>query len=221
DDSCDFAGRYVHKMWNLTEVMQGCSKKCLNEMWSHGLQLIGGYAQNGLVEKSLESFKEMQLAGIKPDSSTFASILPACVKLGDLEQGIEIHQKIIESGFFVGYVVVNALIDMYAKCGSIQKARKLFDKMHHPNVVSWNAMIAGYAMHGYSKDALKLFELMKHSGTNPDHVSFVCVLFACSHAGLVDEGCKYFNCMSDSYCIMPSMDHYVCMVDLLGRAGLS
>ncbi|XP_057869692.1 pentatricopeptide repeat-containing protein At3g26782, mitochondrial-like [Cryptomeria japonica] len=108
---------------------------------------------------------------------------------------------------------------MYAKCGSIQKARELFDKMNHPRKVSWNAMIAGYAMHGYGKDALKLFELMELSGSNPNHVSFVSVLFACSHAGFINDGCKYFNLMSCSYCIMPTIDHYVCMIDLLGRAG--
>ncbi|XP_059066135.1 pentatricopeptide repeat-containing protein At2g13600-like [Cryptomeria japonica] len=107
---------------------------------------------------------------------------------------------------------------MYAKCGSLNTARQLFDKLHQRNVISWNVMIAGYAENGFCKDALKLFELM-HSGTHPDRVSFTCVLLACSHVGLVDEGCKYFNSMSVTYCIMPIVDHYVCMVDLLGRAG--
>ncbi|XP_057848006.1 pentatricopeptide repeat-containing protein At3g26782, mitochondrial-like [Cryptomeria japonica] len=181
--------------------------------------IITGCAQNGLVEKALDLFKQMQLEGIKADSSTFASILPACGKLGVLENGTEIHQKIIEIGFLSDIVVVNSLIDMYAKCGNIQKARQVFDNMHQSNVVSWTAMIAGYAMHGYSMDALKLFELMKHSGTNPNHISFIAVLFACSHAGLVDVGCKYFNEISESCCITPTMDHYACMVDLLGRAG--
>ncbi|KAH9310480.1 hypothetical protein KI387_025515, partial [Taxus chinensis] len=181
--------------------------------------IIAGYAQNGLVEKALKIFQQMQLEDVKPNSTTFASILPAFAKLGALEQGLEIHQKIIESGFSSDVVVVNAQIHMYAKCGRIHKARELFDKIHNPNVISWTAMIAGYAMHGFSKDALEVFELMKHSGTNPNHISFVCILFACSHAGLVDDGCKYFNGMHDLYCIMPSMDHYVCMVDLLGRAG--
>ncbi|KAH9293478.1 hypothetical protein KI387_041321 [Taxus chinensis] len=179
---------------------------------------FSGYLQNELIDKALELFNQMQLEHVKPDSSTLASILPACAKLGALEQGMEIHQKIIESGFYSD-VVFTALIDMYAKCGSVLKARGLFDKMHHPGVVSWNAMLAGYAMHGHSKDALKLFELMNHSGTIPDHISFICILFACSHAGLVDDGCKYFIHMSDSYYLPPKMDHYVCMVDLLGRAG--
>ncbi|XP_059065244.1 pentatricopeptide repeat-containing protein At1g08070, chloroplastic [Cryptomeria japonica] len=180
--------------------------------------ILAGYAQNGFFDRALELFKQMQLADLKPDSSTFASILPACAKLGALEQGVEIHQKIIESGVLID-VVMTALIDMYAKCGSIQKARKLFDKIHHSHVASWNAMIAGYAMHGYSMDALKLFQIMKHSAVNPDDVSFICVLFACSHAGLVDVGCKYFTSMSDSYCIIVTIDHYICVVDLLGRAG--
>ncbi|XP_057866832.2 pentatricopeptide repeat-containing protein At3g26782, mitochondrial-like [Cryptomeria japonica] len=180
--------------------------------------IAAGYVQNGLVEKAVDIFKQMQLAGVKPDSSMFASILPAFAKLGALERGMEIHQKIIESMFLSDIVVVNALIDMYAKCGSIQKARDLFDNIDHPDVASWNAMISGYAMHGYSEDASKLFELMRRSGVELDHVSFVGILFACSHAGLVDEGCTYFNHMRYTYCILPSMDHYVCMVDLLGRA---
>ncbi|XP_057832181.2 pentatricopeptide repeat-containing protein At5g27110-like [Cryptomeria japonica] len=181
--------------------------------------LIAGYVQNGYLEKALETFKQMQLTGVKPDSTTFASILPACAKMGALEQGIDIHQGINDRGILSDVVVATALIDMYAKCGSIDKARELFDKMPERNVVSWNAMIAGYAQNGFCKDALKIFELMKHSGTYPDIVSFACVLCACSHVGLVDEGCTYFNHMSNSYCIIPTVDHYVCMVDLFARAG--
>ncbi|XP_057873990.1 pentatricopeptide repeat-containing protein At3g24000, mitochondrial isoform X1 [Cryptomeria japonica] len=181
--------------------------------------MIVGYAQNGFVEKALETFKEIQLEGVKPDSTTFTSILPACAKMGALEQGMGIHQNIIESGKFSDAEVLNALVDMYAKCGSIDKARDIFDKMPQRNVVSWNALIAGYAQNGLCKDALRMFELMKLSGTYPDIVSFGCVLFACSHASLVDEGCTYFNHMSNFYCITPTVDHYVCMVDLLARAG--
>ncbi|XP_057873045.2 pentatricopeptide repeat-containing protein At3g24000, mitochondrial-like [Cryptomeria japonica] len=181
--------------------------------------MIAGYAQNGSVEKALETFKQMQLAGVKPNSTTFASILPACAKMGALEQGMDIHQSIMEGGGLSDIIVGNALVDMYAKCGSIHRARELFDKIPQRNVISWNAMIAGYAQNGFCKDALKLFELMKHSGTYPDIVSFACVLCACSHAGLADEGCSYFNHMSNQYCITPTVDHYVCMVDLLARAG--
>ncbi|XP_059066000.1 pentatricopeptide repeat-containing protein At3g26782, mitochondrial [Cryptomeria japonica] len=179
--------------------------------------IIAGFGQNGLVEKAMEIFKQMQQTDIKPDASTFASILPACAKMGTLEQGMEFHQKIIENGFLTS-TVVTALIDMYGKSGSLKKASKLFDKIKPADVASWNALIAGYAMHGHSKDALKLFELMKLSEANPNHITFVCILFACSHSGLVDDSCRYFNQMTDSYGIMPAIDHYVCMVDLLGRA---
>ncbi|XP_057837438.2 pentatricopeptide repeat-containing protein At3g24000, mitochondrial-like [Cryptomeria japonica] len=181
--------------------------------------MIAGYAQNGYVENALETFKQMQFAGVKPISSTFASVLPACAKMGALEQGTNIHQSIIEGGFLSDIIVENALINLYAKCGSIHKARQLFERMPQRDVISWNAMITGYAQNGLCEDALKIFELMKHFGTYPDIVSFACVLCACSHAGLLHEGCIYFNQMSNSYCIAPTVDHYVCMVDLLGRAG--
>ncbi|XP_057830928.2 pentatricopeptide repeat-containing protein At2g13600 [Cryptomeria japonica] len=181
--------------------------------------IIAGYAQNGFVEDALETFKEMQLAGVKPDSTTFASVLPACAKMGALEQGMGIHQNIIKGGFCSDVVVASALVDMYAKCGSIYKAHEVFNKIPQRNVISWNAMIAGYAQNGFCKDALVLFERMKHSEACPDHVSFACVLLACSHAGLLEEGCTYFNGLSDSCCTEPTIGHYVCMVDLIARAG--
>lgn len=181
--------------------------------------VIAGFAHNGHGEESLRLFQQMQMEGMKPDSQTFASTLPACANFAALEQGTEIHEKIIRSGFQSDMVVSNALIDMYAKSGSIKKARELFDKMNQRDVVSWTAMIAGYAMHGRGKEALKLFEQMQHSGVCPNRVTFVGILTACSHAGLVDEGYEYFNCMSKYYNITPGMEHYRCMVDLLGRAG--
>ncbi|XP_059067597.1 pentatricopeptide repeat-containing protein At4g30700 [Cryptomeria japonica] len=135
--------------------------------------MIGGYVQNGFVEKALETFKQMQLADVKPDPSTFASIVLACAQIGALEVGTAIHEIIIER----------------------------------------------YAQSGFCKDALKIFESMKHSGTLPDTVSFASVLFACSHSGLVDEGLTYFNHMNNHYCITPTVNHYMCMVDLIARAG--
>ncbi|XP_057862106.2 pentatricopeptide repeat-containing protein At1g20230 [Cryptomeria japonica] len=180
--------------------------------------IIAGCVQNGLPEKALEMFLEMQRAGQKPNSTTFASILPACAKLGALEKGMEIHQRGMKSGILSNILVGNSLLDMYVNCGSIRLARELFDKIPQRNVASWNAMIAGYAMHGISKNALELFEVMEHFESKPNGGSFVCVLFACSRAGLVDDGCKYFKLMSDSDCLKPRLKHYVCMVDLLCRA---
>jgi len=182
--------------------------------------MIAGYAQNGYYGAALELFQQMRRAGVKLNLETFASVLSACANSAALEQGMEIHEDIIRSGLQVDAFVGNALVDMYAKCGSLGNARKLFDRMPGHDVVSWTAMIAGYAMHGFGNEALQLFEQMRCSGMKPDHVTFVAVLSACCHAGLVEDGWRYFNSMSRDHRITPIMEHYCCMVDLLGRAGL-
>ncbi|XP_057825853.2 pentatricopeptide repeat-containing protein At4g02750 [Cryptomeria japonica] len=181
--------------------------------------MIAGFGQNGHIEETLVVFREMELAGMMPNSKTFACILPACAKFGALEQGKEIHEKIIRGGFHSDVYVTTALVDMYARCGNIEKARELFNRMHPRPIVSWNAMIGGYAMNGDGKEVFQLFEEMKYSGMVPNHITLVCVLSACSHAGMVDEGYQHFNCMRKHYNIVPGTEHYVCMVDLLGRAG--
>eukprot|EP01018_Ginkgo_biloba_P032972 Gb_02573 [translate_table: standard] len=181
--------------------------------------MIAGYVQNGQGVEALKLFRQMQLASVKPHPNAFATVLSACANLAALEQGMEIHEDIIRSGFKSDIVVENALVDMYAKCGSIKMARHLFNKMDQRDAISWTTMIAGYAIHGCGKEALKLFEQMQHSGMNPNHITLVCVLSACCHAGLVDEGHQYFDCMSQYYHITPAMEHYACMVDLFGRAG--
>eukprot|EP01018_Ginkgo_biloba_P014272 Gb_03213 [translate_table: standard] len=181
--------------------------------------MIAGYMQNGHGVEALNLFLHMQLAGVKPDSYTFVSLLPACATLAALEHGMEVHKEVIKSGLQSDVCVANALVDMYAKCGSIENARHVFDKMAERDVVSWTSMIGGYAMHGCAKEALNLFEEMQFCGTNPSHVTLLSVLSACCHAGLVDEGKQYFASMSQYYNITPAMEHYGCMVDLLGRAG--
>eukprot|EP01018_Ginkgo_biloba_P009907 Gb_21316 [translate_table: standard] len=173
-----------------------------------GSGLVDMYAKCGMIEDARQ-----------PNSVTFAGVLPACANLAALEHGKEVHEDIIRSGYQSDVFVGSALIDMYTKCGNIENARKLFDTMHEKNVVLWNSMIIGYGMHGFGKEALQLFERMQPSGTKPDHVTFVGVLSACCHAGLVDDGWQYFNSMSRDYHIAPGGEHYCCMVDLLGRAG--
>eukprot|EP01018_Ginkgo_biloba_P012919 Gb_21940 [translate_table: standard] len=181
--------------------------------------MIAGYVQNGQAMEALELFGKMQTAGVKPNRNTFATVLPACANLAALEQGMEIHEHTLKNRFLTDVFVENALIDMYAKCGSIDKAHDVFDKMPQRDVISWNAMIAGYGMHGCGKQALKVFGQMQHSGVRPNDITLVCVLSACCHAGLVEEGRHYFHSMGQNYQITPSMQHYVCMIDLLGRAG--
>eukprot|EP01018_Ginkgo_biloba_P018799 Gb_11545 [translate_table: standard] len=182
--------------------------------------MIAGYAHSGHANEALLLLNKMQLQDIKPDFVTMVSVLPACAQLSALQQGKRIHGYIIRNGFDLNIAVGNALVDMYAKCGNMDIARKWFDKMPEKDVVSWSAMIAGYGMHGHGEDALALFTQMQQKGMKPDHIIFISVLSACSHAGLVDEGWKYFNSMKQDYRITPRVEHYACMVDLLGRSGL-
>eukprot|EP01018_Ginkgo_biloba_P037421 Gb_09407 [translate_table: standard] len=181
--------------------------------------MIGGYAHNGHANEALALFNQMQLETVKPNSVTMVSVLLACALLGALQQGKGLHGYIIKSGFDLDVFVGNTLVDMYAKCGSIELARQSFNKMLTRNLASWNAIIAGYRMHGHAEDVLALFAQMQQTGMKPNHITFLCVLSACSHAGLVDEGWHHFDCMTQDYGIVPMVKHYACMVDLLGRAG--
>eukprot|EP01018_Ginkgo_biloba_P028611 Gb_18166 [translate_table: standard] len=182
--------------------------------------MIAGYTHNGQGEQALELFSQMQGEGVKPAKFTFTSVLSACASLAILAQGKQIHDHILKIGFQAHVSMGNALITMYSRCGSIESARHVFDRMPQKNMISWNAMIVGCAQHGLCKEGLQLFEQMQAVGMMPDHITFVGVLSACSHVGLVNEGRNYFASMSEFYNIPPRVEHYACMVDLLGRAGL-
>eukprot|EP01018_Ginkgo_biloba_P027409 Gb_40680 [translate_table: standard] len=181
--------------------------------------MIGGYGQNGDGEDALRLFCDMRQAGMKPDKFTLSSVLSTCATLATLEQGKLVHAHIVKTGFEAHVSIVNALVTVYAKCGSIADARTVFDNISERDIVSWTAMIAGYAQHGCGKEALQLFEKMQWLGTRPNYITWVAVLSACSNVGLVDEGRHYFDCLSRDHDIVPGLEHYACMVDLLGRAG--
>eukprot|EP01018_Ginkgo_biloba_P000403 Gb_07442 [translate_table: standard] len=181
--------------------------------------IIAGYAQHGHGEEALKFFCKMQRAGMNLDKFVFASVLRACADLAAVEQGKHVHACIFKKGFESDIFVGSALVNMYAKCGSIEDSRQVFDKMIIRDVVSWNVMIVGCAQNGHDKEALKLFEQMQRAGVKPDHITFVGVLFACSHVGLLYEGHHYFDSMNRDHGIIPRMEHYACIVDLLGRAG--
>lgn len=181
--------------------------------------IVAGYAQSGHGMEALKHFHKMQLTGIQPNPQTFAVAIPVCANLATLEQGKQIHESIIRCGFECNVFISSAVVDMYAKCGSLVSACNVFDRIPKKGVVTWNAMIIGYAMHGCGKEALQLFEQMENSGIKPDHVSFLGILSACCHIGLVNDGRMYFNSMIQYYHITPSMSHYGCMVDLFARAG--
>ncbi|XP_042471396.1 pentatricopeptide repeat-containing protein At1g11290, chloroplastic-like [Zingiber officinale] len=181
--------------------------------------MILGYAQNDRVEDALRLFNKMQWENVRPDSFTMVSVIPAIADLSVLRQAKWIHGLAIRLCLEENVFVMTSLVDLYAKCGSVRIARKLFDSMEDRHVTSWNAMIDGYCTHGLGKSAVELFEEMKRSSVRPNDVTFLSVLSACGHSGLVDEGQKYFDSMKHDYGLEPRSDHYGCMVDLLGRIG--
>ncbi|XP_077218378.1 tetratricopeptide repeat (TPR)-like superfamily protein [Tasmannia lanceolata] len=180
--------------------------------------LIAGFERVGSHE-SLRLFSQMSLYDLKPNCFTFTSIAAASANLAVLSCGQQVHGGIIRRGYGGSVALANALIDMYAKCGCIADSRRFFDEMPRRDLVSWTSMMIGYGYHGYGREAIKLFNEMVGLGFQPDHVVFMGVLSACSHAGLVDEGLKFFESMCSEYCVHPDQEIYGCAVDLLGRAG--
>ncbi|KAJ7558889.1 hypothetical protein O6H91_04G060700 [Diphasiastrum complanatum] len=181
--------------------------------------MIAGYAQNGFGKKALALYEQMKQEGVQPDNVTFVLLLKACASLAALGQGKQLHCDIIKRGFQSDVIVGSTLVDMYSKCGCTDDARELFNNMSERNVVSWTAMISGYAQNGLGKEALALFEQMQREGTKPNEVTYICVLSACAHSRLVDEGRYAFDAMCKDQGVTPTSEHYACMVDLLGRAG--
>ncbi|XP_022775076.1 pentatricopeptide repeat-containing protein At3g49710 [Durio zibethinus] len=182
--------------------------------------MISGYSLNEeLSEEALECFREMQRVGYRPDDCSFVNVISACFNLSSPSQGRQIHALIIKSEIPNQIQVNNTLIAMYSKCGNLQDARRLFDRMPERNTVSLNSMIAGYAQHGIGMESLLLFEQMLERNISPTSITFISVLSACSHAGKLEEGQKYFNIMKEKFAIEPEVEHYSCMIDLLGRAG--
>lgn len=183
--------------------------------------LIMGYSHSGDWHRALVIFKEMQLENVKPNQVTMTLALSACGHIGALETAKKLHDYLKNgNGMEMNAHVFNSLIDMYAKCGSLDEAHRVFQEMPFKDIVSYNAMIVGFANHGHGEDALKLFSELGVCGLKPDGVTFLGVLTACSHAGLLDLGRRYFSYMTRDYKLEPLVDHYACMVDLLGRAGL-
>ncbi|XP_010916602.1 pentatricopeptide repeat-containing protein At4g33990 [Elaeis guineensis] len=182
--------------------------------------LITGYSQNGLANEAIETYEYMEkYEGVAPSQGTLVSVLPACSHVGALQQGMIIHGRSIHIGLEMDVFVATCLIDMYAKCGRLQDAMLLFEQVPKRSTGPWNAIIAGHGVHGHGDKVLRLFSDMQQEGVKPDHVTFVSLLAACSHAGLVDQGRQCFQIMQKTYGIEPATKHYACMVDLLGRAG--
>ncbi|XP_065868989.1 putative pentatricopeptide repeat-containing protein At2g01510 [Euphorbia lathyris] len=181
--------------------------------------IISANIQKGLVEEGLNLFNKMLRANVSPDQATFATVLKAYANLASKSLGKQLHSYIIRSGFIASVYSGSALVDMYAKCGSVKDAIQTFKEMPQRSLVSWNALISAYAQNGDGKSTLKSFKEMVLSGYRPDSVSFLCVLSACSHCGLVEDGLEYFNSMKEVYKIVPKREHYASIVDVLCRKG--
>ncbi|XP_027353270.1 pentatricopeptide repeat-containing protein At4g21300 [Abrus precatorius] len=181
--------------------------------------MISSFSQNGKPEMAIDVFRQMGMSGTKYDSVSLSSALSAAANSPALYYGKEIHGYVVRNAFTFDTFVASALIDMYSKCGKLASAQCVFDLMDGKNEVSWNSIIAAYGNHGILRTCLNLFHEMLEAGVRPDHVTFLVIISACGHAGLVDEGIYYFRCMTEEYGICATMEHYACMVDLYGRAG--
>ncbi|KAF3780456.1 putative pentatricopeptide repeat-containing protein [Nymphaea thermarum] len=188
-----------------------------NVSWN---SIIAGYSQCGLAEEAMKLYSQMLLHRVRLDHYTFSSVLRCCANLATLQWGKQIHVSIIKLGFKAHLFVGSALIYMYSRCGMIEDASRAFGETSKSGPVTWNSIIFAYAQHGQGESAIDIFKLMQEAGIKPDHITFVGILSACSHVGLVEEGSYFLMSMDAKYGIKPRMEHFACAIDLFGRAGL-
>lgn len=202
----------------------GDARKVFDEMserdeisWS---SMVDGYISAGCYKEALEIFQQMQREEIRPGRFILSSVLAACSSIGAIDQGRWVHAYFKRNSIKLDSVLGTALLDMYAKCGRLDMAWEVFEEMKEREIFTWNAMIGGLAIHGRAEDALELFSKLQKGRLQPNGVTLVGVLTACAHAGFVDKGLRIFKTMRELYGVEPEMEHYGCMVNLLGRSGL-
>ncbi|XP_022988253.1 pentatricopeptide repeat-containing protein At5g50990 isoform X1 [Cucurbita maxima] len=181
--------------------------------------IIGGCVKNARYEEAFKFFRQMLVSNIQPDGFTFASVLNACAQLGAPSNTQWVHALMTQKKIDLNSILSCALIDAYSKCGSIQIAKEIFSSVPRSNISVWNAMIKGLAIHGLSMDALSVFWMMERENVLPDAVTFLGILTACNHGGLIEQGRRFFDWMKNRYSIQPQLEHYGVMVDLYSRAG--
>ncbi|KAF7818590.1 pentatricopeptide repeat-containing protein [Senna tora] len=181
--------------------------------------ILSGCLHHKQAGEAFRLFKLMLFSENKPDHITITNLLGACAELASLKIGYQIHCFSVKSGLLIDVSTCNGLIDMYAKCGSLRNAQNIFDSTENPNIVSWSSLIVGYAQFGHGHEALSVFREMRNRGFQPNEVTYLGVLTACSHIGLVEEGWHLFKTMEVEHGILPTREHISCMVDLLARAG--
>nr|AYM00788.1 pentatricopeptide repeat protein [Salvia miltiorrhiza] len=201
----------------------GSMRKVFDEMTERNLvawnSLISCYSQMGFHREALMLFDEMKSGGVGFDGFSLVGLLSACADVGALGVGVELHRLGREKGLMDNVYLGNALIDMYAKCGSLDEALLVFNGMKERDIFSWNSIIVGYGVHGFGDRAISLFKKMLPAGVKPDSITFLGLLCGCSHQGLVQNGVDYFETMSSEFGLKPDVKHYGCIVDLYGRAG--
>ncbi|KAI3450342.1 hypothetical protein Pfo_007007 [Paulownia fortunei] len=182
--------------------------------------VIAGFSNLGVGEEALMCFSQMRQAGLAIDFFTFSSVLKALGNSSALEEGKQIHALVFKTWYITNLYVQNGLVSMYARCGKIDDAKKVFSSMDEHDLISWNSLLTGCAQHGYGREAIQMFEKMRRSGVKPNLTTFLTTLTACSHVGLLEKGLEYFDLMkSDDFLPPARLEHYACVVDLYGRAG--
>ncbi|KAI3412331.1 uncharacterized protein J3R85_017453, partial [Psidium guajava] len=200
------------------------AQQCFDQMPKKNVvswnSLISSYVQSGRSKEALNLFRRMCGTRVVPDETTLTAVLSACSHIGDAATGEEIYIYVSKSGIRPSVTLYNALMTMFGKCGEVHIAVDIFEKMNPRNLVSWNVAIGALALHGCGVEAIKLFEDMEASRIFPNEITFTGLLSACSHSGLTEMGRYYFQRMSSAYGISPEIEHYACLIDLLGRGGL-
>uniref|UniRef100_A0A7N0TTL2 DYW domain-containing protein n=1 Tax=Kalanchoe fedtschenkoi TaxID=63787 RepID=A0A7N0TTL2_KALFE len=221
--SIDFLGNSIISMYSKCGKMED-ARKAFDLLFEKNLvsynALVDGYAKNMGSEESFELFNVIEERGIGTNGFTFASLLSGAASVGALSKGEQIHARVFKSNLASDICVSNALVSMYTRCGDIEAAFKVFDGMECRNVISWTSVITGFAKHGFATRAIEQFREMLLSGIKPNEVTYVAVLSACSHSGMISQGIEYFDSMFKNHGIMPRMEHYACVVDIFGRSGL-
>lgn len=221
-DDNDFIGTALVDMYAKTRFLEDADvafRRLTNRDVFTWTTIITGYAQTGQAGKAVNCFSQMQREGVKPNEFTLAGCLSACSHIATLDNGRQLHSMAIKCGHIEDLFVSSALVDVYAKCGCIEDADAIFEGLVSRDTISWNTMICGYSQHGLGERALEAFGMMLDQGVKPDEVTFIGIFSACSHLGLVEEGKMHFNSMIEVYKINPTIEHYACVVDILGRAG--
>ncbi|XP_020209880.1 pentatricopeptide repeat-containing protein At5g06540-like, partial [Cajanus cajan] len=181
--------------------------------------MISGYSRNNRFDRAVELFEALQAEGVVANETVMVGVISSCAHLGALAKGEKAYEYVMRNGLSFNLILGTALVDMYARCGDVEKAVKVFEQLQEKDVLCWTALIAGLAMHGYAVKALWYFSEMLKTGMAPRDITFTAVLAACSHGGMVERGLEIFESMKRDHGVEPRLEHYGCMVDLLGRAG--